>query len=188
MNTEYMRTGKKDYFSFMGPPETPAPPPPTYVNTRDNDNASPDTSYLKMSPTTGKVAYDASNNEVDGRELNQIHLSNAMFKKSPPANNFDKRNERQSKKPEEMPMLKHINEMVSSDSEEGEAGGAGSDSPAPEKGIAMTQLNTDSRNYVNVPSSLGQKAVDVEKGYNSKDAFSNPTYLGLKSYSDKNKA
>lgn len=191
MNTEYMRTGKRDYFSSMGPPETPAPPVPTYVNTKGGEEGgSPDTSYLKMSPNTGKVFYDNSNNEIDGRQLNQIHLSDAMFKKSPPANNFDKKTGaagRQSKKPEEMPMLKHINELVSSDSETEAANGESS-----KNGIALTSLNADNRNYVNVPSTMGQgekqQPVDVERGYSPKDAFSNPTYLGLKSYSDKHKA
>lgn len=185
MNTELLRSGNRDYFSSMGPPEAPAPPVPTYVNTKGGETSSPsDNSYLKMSPNTGKVFYDASNTEVDGRQLNQINLSDAMFKKSPPANNFDKKSARQSKKPEEMPMLKHINELVSSDSETELTNGEGST-----RDVAPTpSVRTDSRNYVNVPSTMGQKSVDVEQGFSPKDAFSNPTYLGLKSYSDKNKS
>lgn len=188
MNTEYMRTGKRDYFSSMGPPEDAAPPVPTYVNTNGGgESGSPDNSYLKMSPNSGKVFYDHSNSEVDGAQLNQIHLSDAMFKKSPPANNFDKKNARQSKKPEEMPMLKHINELVSSDDSETEVQGTSGEDA--KNGIAMSPLKPENRNYVNVPSTMGQKNPgDVERGYNPKDAFSNPTYLGLKSYSDKNKS
>lgn len=199
MNTEYLRTGKRDYFSSMGPPEDAAPPVPTYVNTNGGEagaGGSPDTSYLKMSPNTGKVFYDNSNSEVDGgvKQPNQIHLSDAMFKKSPPANNFDKKNARQSKKPEEMPMLKHINELVSSDDSDPEGQGSGGVGNDNKNGIAMSPMKTTSptenRNYVNVPSTMGGKkgSADVERGYNPQDAFSNPTYLGLKSYSDKNKS
>ena len=186
MNTEYLRTGKsRDYFSSMGPPEAPAPPVPTYVNTgKGAESGSPaDNSYLKMSPNTGKVFYGSSPTETDGAQLNQINLSDAMFKTSPPANNFDKKQARQSRKPEEMPMLKHINELAhSSDSE--------TETPVDDGG---SPPKTDNRNYVNVPSSMGGKPpapsstspFDIERGYSSKDAFSNPTYLGLKSYSDK---
>lgn len=195
MNTEYIKTGQRDYFSSMGPPETPAPPPPsqsgaTYVNTKAG--SSPDNSYLKMSPNAGKVFYDPSNTGTDGPKLNQINLSDAMFKKSPPSNNFDKNNPRQSKKPEEMPMLKHINELVSSDESETEGGVKDEQDHPTSTTIQMTPVKTDNRNYVNVPS-MGQQKVspsDVERGYGggAKDAFSNPTYLGVKSYSDKNKS
>lgn len=181
MNTDYFRGGKRDYFSSMGPPETPAPPVPTYVNT-GGEKGSPDKSYLKMSPKSDVVFYDNTKTETDGVHLNQINLSDAMFKSSPPANNFDKKGSRQSKKPEEMPMLKHINELVSSDSET-EAQPL-STSGNSKNGPVVSPFKTDKRDYVNVPSTMGDKPTIVEMDV-AKDSFSNPTYLELKSYSGK---
>lgn len=189
MNTMNLDSGKRDYFSSMGPPETPAPPVPTYVNT-NGEKGSPDSSYLNMSPKSGQVYYEsASKDDQDGVQLNHINL----FKKSPPASNFDKKGVRQSKKPEEMPMLKHINELVSSDSEtEGTTHGNSSETRI-EIPLAPIRTTTESNNYVNVPLPSGNSAggakiapiVEIEDGFNSsKDAFSNPTYLGLKSFSD----
>lgn len=187
MNTEYMKTGKRDYFSSMGPPETPAPPIPTYVNSKA-EKGSPDASYLKMSPNTGKVYYENSNNGDGGAtaaagQLNQIHLSDAMFKKSPPANNFDRKNQRQSRKPEEMPMLKKMGEALSSDSEPEVSSPDG-----PRSNFEMSPLKTDGRSYVNVPSTMGQKptVINIENDYSPpKDAFSNPSYVGLKSFPER---
>lgn len=183
MNTDFFQGGKRDYFSSMGPPETPAPPVPTYVNT-SGDKGSPDKSYLKMSPKSDVVFYDNTKTETDGVHLNQINLSDAMFKSSPPANNFDKKSSRQSKKPEEMPMLKHINELVSSDSETE----AHPKSGYSKNGTVVSPFKTDNRNYVNVPSTMGDKPTIVEMDEGrvvAKDSFSNPTYLELKSYSGK---
>lgn len=182
MNTEYIKTGKRDYFSSMGPPETPAPPIPTYVNSKA-EKAGPDTSYLQMSPNTGKVYYDNSNNEDAAGQLNQINLSDAMFKKSPPAVNFDRKHQRQSKKPEEMPMLKRLGDALSSDSEPEVSSPDG-----PKSNFELTPLKTDARSYVNVPSTMGQKptVINMESDYSPpKDAFSNPSYVGLKSFPDR---
>lgn len=137
-------------------------------------------SYLKMSPKSGNVFYDNSKqaNVVPpptSQPVNQITLSDAMFKKSPPTTVT--RPTPKPRKPEEMPMLKTLNETLSSDSE---------NELSPDT-VKMGNLPTatprfsDSSNYVNVPAST---VIDMKEMFQPRDAFSNPTYVGVHKMTD----
>uniref|UniRef100_A0A1L8DJT8 Protein tyrosine kinase n=2 Tax=Nyssomyia neivai TaxID=330878 RepID=A0A1L8DJT8_9DIPT len=166
MNNEYMHTGQKDYLSMLGPPESFAPPVPTYVN-RDvmHDVPAPDAtsaSYLQMSPKSGSVAFSARPSTSTAKHHSPT-LANNLNTSSP-----SQKNRRKPGMPEEIPMLSKNTNALSSDSEP-----EMSPNPQPRERTKRSMDTTD--NYVNVPSST---VINMNSAFGPKDAFSNPTYVG----------
>ncbi|GAB0098867.1 vascular endothelial growth factor receptor 1 [Sergentomyia squamirostris] len=165
MNTEYLKTGTKDYLSMLGPPEKFAPPVPTYVN-RDvirempSDSSSP--AYLQMSPKSGSVVFNARPSTSTAKQHSPT-LANNLNTSSPSA----QKRRKKPGLPEEIPMLLKSTSNISSDSEP-----EVSPSPAPRDRTTLSTDTTD--NYVNVPSST---VINMNM-FGPRDAFSNPTYVG----------
>ncbi|XP_055710177.1 vascular endothelial growth factor receptor 1 isoform X3 [Phlebotomus papatasi] len=171
MNTEYLKSGQRDYLASMGPPETPAPPVPTYVN-RDVIEALPlemslqDTSspnYLQMSPKSGSVAFSARPSTSTAKHHSPT-LANNLNTSSP----SNQKNRKKPGLPEEIPMLPRSTSALSSDSEP-----ELSPNPSMRERTIPSIDTTD--NYVNVPSST---VINMNSVFGPRDAFSNPTYVG----------
>lgn len=171
MNTEYLKSGQRDYLASMGPPETPAPPVPTYVN-RDVIEALPlemslqDTSspnYLQMSPKSGSVAFSARPSTSTAKHHSPT-LANNLNTSSP----SNQKNRKKPGLPEEIPMLPRSTSALSSDSEP-----ELSPNPSTRERTIPSIDTTD--NYVNVPSST---VINMNSMFRPRDAFSNPTYVG----------
>ncbi|XP_059619407.1 vascular endothelial growth factor receptor 1 isoform X2 [Phlebotomus argentipes] len=159
MNSEYLRTGQKDYLAMLGPPDKAAPPVPTYVNRDVMYEAPPppdssSASYLQMSPKSGSVAFSAR----PSTSKHSPTLANNLNTSSPST----QKNRKKPGLPEEIPMLLKSTSAVSSDSEP-----ELSPKPAP-----RTSIDTKD-NYVNVPSTV----INMHSAF-PRDAFSNPTYVG----------
>ncbi|XP_055681384.1 platelet-derived growth factor receptor alpha-like isoform X2 [Lutzomyia longipalpis] len=166
MNSEYQRTGQRDYLSMLGPPESFAPPVPNYVNRDVMHDQAPDASsasYLQMSPKSGSVAFSARPSTSTAKHHSPT-LANNLNTSSPST----QKNRRKPGMPEEIPMLSKSTSAVSSDSEP-----ELSPNPVARERTKRSIDTTD--NYVNVPSST---VINMNSVFGPRDAFSNPTYVG----------
>ncbi|XP_055921707.1 vascular endothelial growth factor receptor 1-like isoform X2 [Eupeodes corollae] len=198
INTEHQQQSETDYLALMGSPDEMAPPPPRYVNGMilPEIRIDPSDDYLQMSTKTGSAIFSPRPND------DYVKADNFTFSEqhSPTiSNNLDSPVTKNRKKvgvpPEEIPMLQKSSNGINQTS------GSQSDSEteqspdAKSAGKTFAQItrrpieketsliDTTDGNYVNVKA-----ATDLSKKFmnsnGTKDAFSNPSYLMLKSVNE----
>ncbi|XP_055840031.1 vascular endothelial growth factor receptor 1 [Episyrphus balteatus] len=201
INTEHMQQSDTDYLALMGSPDEMAPPPPRYVNGMilPEIRIDPSDDYLQMNSKTGSAIFSPRPHD------DYVKADNFTFSEqhSPTiSNNLDSPVTKNRKKvgvpPEEIPMLQKSSNGIN------RGGGSQSDSetesPGPQSvGKTFAQISrrpaeietslTDNTNggggdgnYVNVkPTDLSKKFMNSN---GTKDAFSNPSYLMLKTVNE----
>jgi FMS-like tyrosine kinase 1 len=172
MNMSQFQEGATDYLGMLGTPDQMAPAPPTYVNgnlqlIRELNEAENQPDYLRMSPRTGSVRYNAGSSTSPTRES----LGYSTGGDSPTLqNNLDlndsKGRTKKSGLPEERPMLA----TRESDSEsEGSP-----DSKRAANKSKFSEMNPLDDSYLN-----------FRPAFAPNDAFSNPGYVSVKTVNEK---
>jgi FMS-like tyrosine kinase 1 len=182
MNMMQFEEGTTDYLAMLGSPDQMAPAPPTYVNgnlqfIRELNESDNQPDYLKMSPKTGSVKYNAGNSKTSTRESSSNFGYPAPDVSPTLQNNLNSSNDSKARTkkaglPEERPMLSSQNKSntYSSDSE-------GENSPDPKKNnkSQFNEMNPLDDSYINVSPIV----------FGAKDAFSNPSYVSMKTVNEK---